>query len=496
MTLTTSSGPGAGPALAGRREWAALGVLMLPLLLVSMDISVLYFAIPSIAADLRPGATEQLWILDMYGFVLAGLLITMGALGDRVGRRRLLLGGAALFGLASVAAAYAHSPGTLIGARALLGVAGACLMPSTLALIRNLFHDPAQRARAVTLWTAVMASGISLGPVVSGALLEHFWWGSVFLVNLPAMGLLLILGPLLLPESKGVGGGRFDLFSSLLSLAALLPLIHGIKSLAEDGWDPVAGLGIGAGVLLAVVFVRRQGRLAQPMVDLGLIRQRAYGGSVLVNLLAMVATVGFAVFLTQYLQSVLGQSPFEAALWSLVPTGGVLVAAPLAAALARRVDRAYIMGGGFLVAAVGFGWLAGIDRATPLWVVLVGGCVYAAGLVSAMTLATELALGAAPPERAGSAAAVLESGQELGGALGMAVLGSIGAAVYSAAMPASAPAAARETLGGALGSPPGVLDAARSAFVEAMGGAAVGACLLMLVAAGVAVVLLRGASRG
>ncbi len=466
---------------------------MLPLLLVSMDISVLYFAIPSIAADLRPGATEQLWILDMYGFVLAGLLITMGALGDRIGRRRLLLSGAALFGLASVAAAYAHSPGTLIAARALLGVAGACLMPSTLALIRTLFHDPAQRAKAVTLWTAVMASGISFGPVVSGALLEHFWWGSVFLLNLPAMALLLVLGPLLLPESKGAtGAGRFDVLSALLSLAALLPLIHGIKELAQDGWAPVPALGVTGGLVLVLVFVRRQARLAHPMVDLSLVRQRAYGGSVLVNLLAMVATVGFAVFLTQYLQSVLGQSPFEAALWSLVPTGGVLVAAPVAAALARRVDRAYVMGGGFLAAAGGFAWLAGVDRATPLWVVLVGGAIYAAGLVSAMTLANELALGAAPPERAGSAAAVLESGQELGGALGMAVLGSVGAAVYSAAMPSSAPAVARETLGGALGFPGPVLDAARSAFVEAMGGAAVAASLLMLVAAGVSVALLRG----
>ncbi|MFE2558463.1 MFS transporter [Streptomyces sp. NPDC059352] len=497
MTLTASPGhaAGPGPVRAGRREWAALGVLMLPLLLVSMDVSVLYFAIPSISADLRPGATEQLWILDTYGFVLAGLLVTMGSLGDRVGRRRLLLGGAALFGVASVAAAYAHSPGALIAARALLGLAGACLMPATLALIRTLFRDPGQRARAVTLWTAVMASGISLGPVVSGALVEHFWWGSVFLINLPAMALLLLLGPLLLPESKGAAAdGPFDLLSAGLSLAALLPLIHGIKEIAKDGWAPLPALGVTCGLLLVVVFVRRQARIAHPMVDLTLIRTRAYGGSVLVNLLAMVATVGFAVFLTQYLQSVLGQSPFEAALWSLVPAGGVLVAAPVAAVLARRVDRAYVMGGGFLVASVGFAWMAGVDRATPLWVVLVACALYAAGLVSAMTLANELALGAAPPERAGSAAAVLESGQELGGALGMAVLGSIGAAVYTAAMPSSAPAAARETLGGALGAPPAVLDAARSAFVEAMGGAAVGAALLMVVAAVVSVALLRGRS--
>ncbi|MFF0472901.1 MFS transporter [Streptomyces sp. NPDC004284] len=491
MTLIAGPSTAAEPARAGRREWTALGVLMLPLLLVSMDVSVLYFAIPSIAADLRPGATQQLWILDMYGFVLAGLLVTMGSLGDRVGRRKLLLCGAALFGAASVAAAYAHSPGALIGARALLGAAGACLMPSTLALIRTLFQDPAQRAKAVTLWTTVMASGISLGPVVSGALLGHFWWGSVFLVNLPAMVLLLVLAPVLLRESRGDAGGRFDVFSAGLSLAALLPVIYGVKELAKGGWAVVPALGIVVGVLLGVVFVRRQARLSHPMVDLRLVRTPAYGGSVLVSLLAMAATVGFAVFLTQYLQSVLGQSPLEAALWSLVPAGGVMVAAPLAAALAQRVDRAHVMGGGFLVSAGGFAWLATVDRATPLWVVLVGSAVYASGLVSALTLANELALGAAPPERAGAAAAVLESGSELGGALGMAVLGSIGAAVYTAAMPSSAPAAARETLGGALSAAPGVVEAARSAFVEAMSGAAVGAAVLMLLAAVSSLVLLR-----
>jgi DHA2 family multidrug resistance protein-like MFS transporter len=489
MTLTTPP----GTVRAGRREWTALGVLMLPLLLVSMDVSVLYFAIPSISADLRPGATAQLWILDMYGFVLAGLLITMGALGDRVGRRKLLLGGAALFGLASVAAAYADSPGALIAARALLGVGGACLMPSTLALIRTLFRDAAQRATAVTLWTTVMASGISLGPVVSGALVEHFWWGSVFLINLPAMVLLLILGPPLLPESKGTAApGRFDWAGALLSLAALLPLIHGIKELADGGWRPLPALAVTTGLLIALVFLRRQSRLADPMVDLELLRKRAYGGSVLVNLLAMVATVGFAVFLTQYLQSVLGQSPLEAALWSLAPSVGVVIAAPTAAALAKRVDRAAVMTGGFLLSAAGFASLTLIDVDTPLWAVLTGATVYASGLVSAMTLANESALGAAPPERAGAAAAVLESGTELGGALGMAVLGSIGAAVYTAAMPATAPAAARETLGGALASPGPVLDAARDAFTDALNGAAGGAAVVMLLAAALSYALLRG----
>ncbi|RDG37502.1 MFS transporter [Streptomyces corynorhini] len=480
---------------------------MLPLLLVSMDVSVLYFAIPAISADLRPGSTQQLWILDIYGFVLAGLLITMGALGDRIGRRRLLLIGAAVFGVASVAAGYAHTPGALIAARALLGVGGACLMPSTLALIRGLFLDAAQRAKAITLWTTVMAGGVAFGPVVSGALLEHFWWGAVFLINLPAMALLLVLAPLLLPEFRAPATGRFDILSAVLSLAALLPLIQGIKELAKNGYEPLSVLAIVVGLAFGAVFLVRQPRLDQPMADPALLRRAAYGGSVLVNLLAMAATVGYAVFLTQYLQSVLGKSPFEAALWSLVPSLGIVVAAPAGAALATRLDRARVMCGGLLLSAAGFGWLSQVRTDSALWTVLVGSAMYAAGLVTAMTLANELALGAAPPERAGSAAAVLESGQELGGALGMAILGSIGAAVYSADMDSAAPDApdaARETLGGALavaqrlGGAAGdsLLVSAREAFTHGMGYAGVGAAVTMVGAAVLSGTVLRHARTG
>ncbi|MFB8349691.1 MFS transporter [Streptomyces niveus] len=513
------------PGLAGRKEWIALGVLMLPLLLVSMDISILYFAIPFVSQDLEPSATQQLWILDMYGFVLAGLLITMGALGDRIGRRKLVLAGAAVFGAASVAAAYANSADALIGVRALLGLGGAALMPSTLALIRNLFHDAKQRGRAVTIWTGVMTTGISLGPVVSGLLLEHFWWGSVFLINLPAMVLLLVLVPFLVPESRtdpgadGAGDGAregvrepFDLVSAALSLAALLTVIYGIKEWARHGFAPVPALAGVVGLALGYVFVRRQKRLANPMIDLELLGRRAFGGPVFANVLAMFATVGMAVFLTQYLQSVQGLNPFEAALWSLVPASGVIVAAPTAAILAQRVDRAYVMGGGFVVAAGGFSWLTQIRTDSPLWFCLSAGALYVGGLVAAMTLANELAIGAAPPERAGSAAAVLESGQELGGALGMAVLGSVGAAVYSrdmtdalpadvaAALPGGEADAVRETLGGAAAAAArlpaeagdSVLAVARDAFSHGMGLASVGAAVVMVVAALFSFVVLRG----
>ncbi|MHC3815995.1 MFS transporter [Streptomyces sp. DT9] len=497
----TSSPPA---ALAGRREWTALGVLMLPLLFVSMDVSILFYALPAIGADLEPGSTQQLWILDMYGFVLAGLLITMGALGDRIGRRKVLMAGTVVFAAASLAAALARSPEALIAARALLGVGGACLMPSTLGLVRNLFHDRGQRSRAVALWTTVMATGISLGPVVSGILLEHFWWGAVFLINLPAMALLLVLAPVLLPESRSPVKARFDVLSAVLSLAALLPVIHGIKELAKHGYRPLPALGIAVGLVLGLVFVHRQSRLAHPMVDLALLRRRAYGGSVLVNLLAMGATIGFAAFFSQYVQSVLGKSPFEAAMWSLVPSVGVIVAAPAAGALAKRLDRGYVMGGGFLVSAAGFLWLTGTRTGSPLWVTLAASAVYAGGLVAAMTLANELALGAAPPERAGSAAAVLESGQELGGALGMALLGSLGAVVYGRDMTDAAPGApdaARETLGGAVAvarelparGQDALLSAASKAFTHGLNMAAAGAAAAMVLAALVSVVLLRRA---
>ncbi|MDX3644331.1 MFS transporter [Streptomyces sp. MB09-02B] len=494
---------------AGRKEWTALGVLMLPLLLVSMDVSVLYFAIPFVSQDLEPSATQQLWILDMYGFVLAGLLITMGALGDRIGRRALVLAGALLFGTASVAAAYAHTAELLIAVRALLGLGGAALMPSTLALIRNLFHDEKQRGKAVTLWTAVMTTGISLGPVVSGLLLEHFWWGAIFLINLPAMVLLLVLVPFLVPEFKSAKSERFDLLSAVLSLGAVLLVIYGIKEWARHGYEPLSALGISVGLVLGLVFLRRQKHLTHPMIDLGLLGRRNFGGPVFANLLAMFATVGMAVFFTQYLQSVLGLSPFNAALWSLVPAAGVAVMAPAGAVLAQRMDRAYVMGGGFFLSACGFLWLTQVRTDSALWFTLAGASLYAGGLVAAMTLANELALGAAPPERAGSAAAVLESGQELGGALGMAILGSIGAAVYSrdmaGALPSGGPQAeaVRETLGGATAaaaqlpdeSADAVLAAARDAFTHGMNFAAVGAAVVMAAAGLFSFTWMRGAGR-
>ncbi len=428
---------------AGRKEWIALGVLALPLLLVSMDVSVLYFAVPFISADLGVSATEQLWIFDIYGFVLAGLLITMGSLGDRIGRRRLLLFGAVAFGLASVAAAYAQNPEQLIAARAILGLGGATLMPSTLALIRNMFHDPAQRSKAIAFWSAVMMGGISLGPVLGGFLLEHFWWGSVFLINTPAMVLLLVLAPMLLPEFKSPDAGRFDLIGSALSLAAVLPAIWGLKELAAHGLSTLPVVAIVAGLVFGAMFVQRQRTASDPMIDLAMFRSRAFSGSLAANTIGMLALVGNAIFMTQYLQLVLGMSPFRAALWSLAPSVVVGAAAPVATALARRFDRAYVIGGAFVLAASGYGVLTQVGS---LAVILIGSGLLAAGLVMVMTLVTEAVVGSVAPERAGSASAVMETCSEFGGALGIAILGSIGTAAYRADLPADVAAPVREGL--------------------------------------------------
>jgi MFS transporter, DHA2 family, multidrug resistance protein len=496
------------PERAGRKEWIALGVLALPLLLVSMDVSVLYFAVPFISQDLGVSATEQLWIFDIYGFVLAGLLITMGSLGDRIGRRKLLVFGAIAFGLASVAAAYAQNPEQLIAARAVLGIGGATLMPSTLALIRNMFHDPAQRSKAIAFWSAVMMGGISLGPVLGGFLLEHFWWGSVFLINTPAMVLLLVLAPVLLPEFKTPAKGRFDLLSSLLSLAAVLPVIWGIKELAANGIETLPIVSIVAGLIVGVGFVQRQRTADHPMIELAMFRNRAFSGALAANTIGTLALVGNAVFMTQYLQLVLGMSPLKAALWSLVPSVAVGAAAPVGSVLAQKIDRAYVLGIGFVVAAAGFGVLTQMHVDSSLVVLLVGAGLLAAGLVMVMSLVTEAIVGAVAPERAGSASALMETCSEFGGALGIAVLGSIGTAAYRgdldthlpSGLPAGIAEGAREGLPAASGIAAHLptqlstllLDAARGSFSHSMNVVAtVGALLLAAIAIAVTL-LLRG----
>ncbi|MBC9723493.1 MFS transporter [Streptomyces sp. TRM68367] len=494
--MTTNPNP---PARAGRREWTALCVLMLPLLLVSMDVSVLYFAIPAIGADLEPTGTQQLWIFDMYGFVLAGLLMTMGSVGDRIGRRKLLMIGAAAFGAASLAAAYASNAEMLIAARAVLGIGGATLMPSTMALVRTMFTDHGQRAKAIGIWSGVMTGGVALGSVLSGVLVEHFWWGSVFLVNLPAMVMLLVLAPVLLPESRDPAPGRFDWPSVPLSMAAVLPVIYGLKEIPSDGWNVRYVLSITVGLLFAALFVHRQRTTASPLISPTLFRVRGLAPAVVLNLVALFGMMGSAIFTTQYLQSVLGKSALEAALWGLLPSVAIGALAPVSAQLVQKgVPRAAVVTAGFVMAAGGYALLA-LAGPDSLWLVLTACGVLAGGVITATTQIADLMMTAAPVERAGTASSLFETGAEFGGALGMAVLGSIGTAIYRHEMPATVPAPARETLGGALAVAqqlPGragdaLTTAAREAFTHGMQGAAIAAAGVLAGAAALAAVTLR-----
>jgi len=399
--------------------------------------------------------------VDIYGFVLAGSLITMGALGDRIGRRRLLLAGAAGFAGASVLAAYAASAGMLIAARALLGVAAATLAPSTLSLIRNMFQDPDQRRIAVGVWISSFAVGGAAGPLMGGLALEWFWWGSVFLLAVPVMALLLVLGPLLLPEFRDPEPKRLDPGSATLSLAAVLALIYGLKQLAEGdgpGWIPA--LAIAGGAAAGAVFAHRQRTLADPLLDLRLFRLPGFKAALGSNIVSFFTGFGVLLFIGQYLQLVLRLSPLAAGLWMLPSSAGVIAGSMLAPVLARRARPAYVLGSGLALAAAGFALLTqvGTNRATGLALLVTGSVVFSVALAPVDTLATDLAVAAAPPQRAGAVTAITETSAEVGGALGIALLGVAGTAVYRSqiagtlppGVPQPAARAARDTLGGAV----------------------------------------------
>jgi MFS transporter, DHA2 family, multidrug resistance protein len=500
------------PPRATRREWIGLAVIALPCLLYSMDLTVLNLAVPHLSADLQPSSAQLLWIIDIYGFLVAGSLITMGTLGDRIGRRRLLLIGAATFGTASVLAAFSTSPGMLIATRALLGIAGATLAPSTLSLIRNMFLDPAQRTVAIGVWVTSYSVGGAIGPLLGGVLLEYFWWGSVFLLGVPVMVLLLAVGPVLLPEYRDPNAGRLDLFSAALSLAAVLLVIYGLKRIAVDGLGWLPALAIVAGFTLGVAFVRRQRKLAEPLIDLDLFRASGFSVSLTMYTLGTFVAFGAYVFIAQYLQLVLGLSPLRAGLATVPSMAAFIVSSMVVPPIARRFRPAYVMAGGLALSALGFGVLAAAVGVSGLWGVVAGSVIYSLGFSPVVILATDLIVGSAPVERAGAASAISETGSELGGALGIAVLGSLGTAVYRGAMAGAVPAgippdaveAARSTLGGALevaGRLPGrlggeLLGMAREAFTQAFELTAVVCAALALAAAVVTALLLREARPG
>jgi DHA2 family multidrug resistance protein-like MFS transporter len=496
------------PAKAGRREWLGLAVLALPCLLYSMDLTVLHLAVPKLTADLQPSGAELLWIIDIYGFLVAGSLITMGTLGDRIGRRRLLLFGAAAFGAASVAAAFSTSARMLIATRALLGVAGATIAPSTLSLIRNMFLDPRQRTTAIGIWITSFSVGGAIGPLIGGLMLEAFWWGSVFLTAVPVMVLLLIVGPRLLPEYRDPNPGRPDPISALLSLAAVLAMIFGLKRIAQDGLAIAPVLFIVAGAAVGVAFVRRQLRLPDPLIDLRLFRMPAFSASLATYGLSILFSFGGFLFLPQYLQLVLGLSPFRGGLWTLPWALAFVVGSLLTPVIVRRIHPAFVMAAGLTVAAIGFALFTRIDASTGFAMFAGGSTMFALGLAPVFTLTTDLVVGSAPPERAGAAAAISETSAEFGGALGIAIFGSIGVAVYRTmlgdALPPGVPVqtadAARATLGGAvvvagqLAPPLGaeLTRAAQTAFIAGLRICAAISAIGSIALAVLAVVALRG----
>ncbi|MFD7902513.1 MFS transporter [Kitasatospora sp. NPDC059747] len=414
------------------RPWAALAVLMLPTLLVAMDVTALLLALPRLSADLGATNVQQLWISDGYGLTVAALVITMGTLGDRIGRRRLLLTGAAAFAVLSVVAAYATDPLVLIAVRALLGVAGATLAPSTLALITDLFRDGRQRGRAIAVWATCQFAGGALGPVLAGFLLQHFWWGSVFLAAVPAMAVLLLTGPFLLPEFRGDRSGRLDLAGVGLSLVAVLLVVYGLKQLAVGSAPAVPSAALAVGAVVGALFVRRQLRLETPLLDLRLLRSRPFTAVLVALVFAGLAMAGTGLLVTQYLQSVLGHSPLASAVL-FAPMGlAVAVGTMASPLLARRVSRSTAIAGGLAFSALGGLLLTVVDGPGSLPLAITGVAVLALGTGPLFALGTGLVMGSVPPERAGSAAAMSETGNYFGGSLGFALLGALAAAVYRA----------------------------------------------------------------
>ncbi|MFV6028053.1 MFS transporter [Streptomyces sp. NPDC056264] len=492
MTTTLAENT-ATPPRAGARQWLGLAVLLLPVTLMTADLGVLWLATPYLSADLRPSGAQLLWITDIYGFLTAATLVIMGTLGDRLGRRKLLMAGSAGFLLASVLAAYAPNAGTLIAARALLGIAGAAVLPSTLALISHMFADARQRATAIAMWVTALSVGLAIGPVIGGVLLASWWWGSVFLMGLPVMLIALVTAPLLLPEYRDPNPGRLDPASVLLFLLAVLPLVYGVKSLAAHGPTAEAALAFALGAAFTTLFVRRQNRLESPLLDLRLFRNRAFTGALLTLLLGMTALNGVEYLVPQYLQAVAGLPPLEAGLWLLPGAAGLIAGSQLTPFVARRIRPAYVLAGGLLVSLAGYAVIALAEGVT---VAALGLAVIMFGAAPISVLGTALAVGSAPAEKAGAAAATGQTAYDLGLALGIAVTGSVAVAVYRGGIPADAPAAAHESVGAALVLPDeGLREQAREAFTTALHSASALSAVFALVTAVVVLTLLRKVPR-
>ncbi len=469
---------------AGAGRWVVLVVLCVSLLLVAVDATVLHVAVPAVTEDLRPDAVELLWIVDTYPLVCAALLILFGTLGDRVGRRRILLLGYGLFGVASALAAFAPDARTLVLARALLGAGGAMIMPATLSILRHVFPDRRERALAIGVWSAVAAVGAAVGPLLGGFLLEHFWWGSVFLVNIPLMLVTLPVARLLLPESTGEQDGPWDVAGAVLAALGLFGVVLGVKRLgAGEGASGVFTLGpLLVGLVLLAVFVRRQRRRTHPLVDLSMFARPAFSTAVGCIVLAMLALVGLELIAAQYLQLVLGLSPLQTGLRLLPLTFAAMAAGLAGARVLRRFGPRRMVCAGFCVTAAAVLVLTGMGGQDDAGLLLFGFVLLGLGLETTLFGAYESMLSEAPPAQAGTAAAVGETSYQLGAGLGIALLGTVMNAAYAPALarvpgvPAGASAAAEHSLGeaydvaGRLGGPAGhaLRHAARDSFVHGL----------------------------
>lgn len=491
---------------AGRREWAGLAVLMIPVLLISIDNTVLGFAIPAISTGLHPTGTQLLWIVDIYALMLAGLLVAMGSLGDRVGRRKLLIIGAAGFGLASLLAAFSSSAEMLIIARALLGFFGATLMPSTLSLIRNIFLHEKDRRVAIATWAAMFSGGAALGPIVGGFLIEHFHWSSIFFINLPLIALFLPAAMLLLPESRDPNPGRIDPLSIALSMLMLTPLVFAIKHVMADGVDLLFWASLAVAIVSGAGFVARQLAMPTPMLDVRLFTNRVFSSAVASNLLSVMGLAGFLYFGTQLLQLVLGLSPIEAAL-VLVPGLITSIAAGyLAVPIIARFEPRVVVPCALLLNATGMGIVAFTPEHSVAGMLLAF-LILGIGLGTAEVITNDLILGAVPANKAGAASAISETAYEFGSVMGTAVLGGLSTFVYGSTLTSTigdtAGGSEFETLGSALeraaevGGATGdrLAEAAVSAFDFGVQWAAGAAVVLVLIAVVLTTFGLKGAGR-
>ncbi|MYW93963.1 MFS transporter [Amycolatopsis rubida] len=460
---------------AGRREWTGLLVMLLPTLLLGVDLSVLYLALPRLSESLHVDTVQQLWITDIFGFMIAGFLVTMGTLGNRIGRRRLIVIGAAAFTVATLVAAFSVNAGMLIAARAAMGVAGATMAPSTMALISTMFRQPKQQAFAVGAWMSCFVGGNAVGPLVGGLLLRSFSWGSVFLIGAPVMVLLIVLAPFVLPEFRDENPVPLDLVSVALSLAAVLGVIYGITEMARDGVEFRYVAAVVAGLALGAVFVRRQRRLDHPLLDLGLFGNRTLRNALTISVIGAVFLGGTTYLVTQFLQLVTGLDPLRAGLL-LVPSIAAMIAGSLGApALARRIRPGYVMAAGLVLAAAGYLMLTQVPSTGSPWLLVLGWAVTLGGNGLPAGLGTALVVGSVRPDQAGSASGLSQAFSELGLAAGIALVGSLGAAVYRAGLsdvPASGQtAAARQSLSELLAHPrpdAGLLATARAAYTDGL----------------------------